>query len=200
MKLAKIISVAALILGLSSCNLDFKNSCDDKWLIVNYSRNSISNITFSDSTTTESVEAATTEDSKIKPSTKSVSHKADATVTLADSYHVDTESSYSYSETPTIRKLIIRDQPSYVFSITSSSDRTVDFILNKKTYPNDITGGSSTDKEDEIKYTKTFTSTAQTITIYKNSPTFTFYTSGTKNILAYTSTTDTSGKTYIEIK
>ena len=203
MKLTKIISAAAMILGFTSCNFDFKNSCDDKWVIVNYSQNPISNITFSDSTTTESIAAATKEDTKIKPATNTVSHKADATVTLADTYHVDTESTYSYSETPAIRKLIIRDQKAYVFEIINNSSTdpiSVDFTLNVKTYPNDL-NGTATDKEDEKKYTFSIAkATPQTITIYKNSPTFTFYASGTTNKTEYTSTTDTAGKTYITLK
>ena len=202
MKLTKIISAAAMILGFTSCNFDFKNSCDDKWVIDNYSINSVQ-IKFDDSETKETADPATKKDSKITPSVKTVAHKADAKITIDDSYHVDTETTYSYSESPAIRKLIIKDQQAYVFEIINDSSTdpiSVDFTLNVKTYPNDL-NGTATDKEDEKKYTFSIAkATPQTITIYKNSPTFTFYASGTTNKTEYTSTTDTAGKTYITLK
>ena len=64
MKLVKIISAAAVFLGLASCNFDFKNSCDDKWVVTNSSTQEIS-ITFNDTKTSETIGAASVSEGKI---------------------------------------------------------------------------------------------------------------------------------------
>ena len=105
--IAGIITVAAF----TACTLDFKNSCDDKWVVTNNSTQSIE-ITFSDSTITESIDAATKSGTTITPKTAVFNHKADATIEIAESYNVNYTTSYNYSETPARRALIITDNPS----------------------------------------------------------------------------------------
>ena len=201
MKLTQFFAAAIIIMGFEACNMDFSNACDDKWVVTNKSAQAI-NITFSDKTNTpETIAAATLNGTAITPATALFYHKADAGITIADTYHVDWTASYSYSENPARRTLVITDQTKYKYEITNNSASDVTFTLNTKTYSNTLTGGTAA-KEEIVKQYEIAKNTGTTgeFIIYKNKPSFTFYIKDSKTTVAYTTTTDTNGKTYITIK
>ena len=188
MKIVKIISAAAVFLGLASCNFDFKNSCDDKWVVTNSSTQEIS-ITFNDTKTSETIGAASVSEGKITPKVAVFNHKSDADYEIATSYHVDHTSSYNYEESSARKALFISDQKQYAYEIANTS-----------VYANTLPGGTKTEEKDVMEYKIAAGVTSGAFVIYKAQPTFIFYKSGTKDTLAYTKTSDTKGKIYITIK
>lgn len=199
MKLVKIIYTAAVILGLTSCSFDFKNSSDDKWVVTNSSTQEIS-ITFNDSKIPETIGAASVNQGKITPKVAVFNHKSDATYEIAASYHVDYTSSYNYQESSARKALFITDQKQNAYEITNSSGQEVTFKLNTLLYANTIPGGTKTEEENVMQYKITKEAAPLAFVIYKNQPSFTFYKTDSSSTLAYTTSTDTKGKTYINIK
>ena len=199
MKLVKIISAAAVFLGLASCNFDFKNSCDDKWVVTNSSTQEIS-ITFNDTKTSETIGAASVSEGKITPKVAVFNHKSDANYEIATSYHVDHTSSYNYEESSARKALFISDQKQYAYEIANNSAAEITFKLNTSVYANTLPGGTKTEEKDVMEYKIAAGGTSGAFVIYKAQPTFIFYKSGTKDTLAYTKTSDTKGKIYIAIK
>lgn len=199
--IAGIITVAAF----TACTLDFKNSCDDKWVVTNNSTQNIE-ITFSDSTTTETIDAATKSGTTITPKTAVFNHKADATIEIASSYHVDYSTSYNYAESTARRALFISDQTQYSYEISNTLTKDVTFTLNTSTYANTLSGGvADPENENLITYTidannGTNNGTTGDFIIYKSQPTFTFYESGTTNTVPYTTETDSDSTVHITIK
>ncbi|WP_027729382.1 hypothetical protein [Treponema sp. C6A8] len=199
MKLSKIFAAAIILASaaFTGCNLDFSNLCEDKWVVTNYYTEAL-NIKFGDSTTAETIAAATLNGTTLTPATDTFSHKADTSITIENDYIAYTES-FSYSDSKAKRTLVIKDAKKYEYNVTTTKEVT--FILNKKTYPNTLTGETATEKENEMKYTITTASTDanKSFIIYKNKPTLTFYDSTSKSV-GYTASEDTTGKICITIQ
>jgi hypothetical protein len=201
MKLAKIFAITLIIMGLSACDLNLSNSCENKWIITNNSKQEIE-ISFGDSETKETVGAATVNGSNVTAAVKTVYHNAETTAEIDEKYHVNYTASYSYSQSPASRALIITDQTKYLYEITNtrSEDLSLDFSLITLLYGTDVSDGVDTE-EGVKKYTITVPkNSSKSFTIYKLQPTLIFYKSGTTENIPFSSTTDSSGKTYITIK
>ena len=101
MKLGKLFSAIALLFGFISCHLDFKNTCDDIWIVTN---NSDKAITVKFDTKSQEIPA-----NSIK---KIYNYPYDAEISIDDSFNVNFKESYNYSESKARRTLIITKKPS----------------------------------------------------------------------------------------
>lgn len=194
----KLFSLLSVFFILSACNLNFSNSCDDVWVVTNNTVQPIT-INFYDTNTKEIIDAASVSGSNVTPSVKIFYHKADSLITIAESFHVECEASYSYSQSSPVRSLKITDQKQNHYEIINNSDSDVTFDLYIKLFDNTLSGGTKTSVEDMIQYTIPKGASINFI-VYRNKPAFIFYKAGTTKTAAYTTETDTSGKIYIKIK
>ncbi|MBO7731528.1 MAG: hypothetical protein J6S67_03225 [Methanobrevibacter sp.] len=106
-----------------SCNLDFSNTTDDEWVVFNNTKNYNSEnplkVLFN------------TEEKTITAKLTTIKAPEDAEITIAESYHVDFEKSYSYASSPAKRKLTITDQTKYIYTIINNSSNKI-FIEYKE--------------------------------------------------------------------
>ena len=101
MKVKTLFSAVTLLLGFAGCHLDFKNTCEDVWIVTN---NSDKPVTVNFDTKAQEIPA--------KSSKKIYNYPYDAEISIDDSFKVKFTESYNYSESKARRTLIITDEPS----------------------------------------------------------------------------------------